>query len=88
MRGICHLLNVKAAIDNVEDHLAKNFNGCKSPEKCAKSPFASNCRPKLDLSPELDDELCNCCQSQMGVLRWMAELGRVDTMTEVSELAS
>ena len=80
---------VKAAIDNVEDCLAKNFNGRKLPKKCAKFPFATNHRPEIDLShEELDDKLCNCYQSQMGVLHWMAELGRVDTMTEVSELAS
>jgi hypothetical protein len=79
---------VKAAIDNVEDYLAKNFNGRKLPKKCAKSPFASNYRPELDLSPELDDKLCNYYQSQIGVLRWMVELGRVDIITEVSELAS
>ena len=59
---------VKATIDNVEDHLAKNLRGRKLHKKCAKSPFASNYRPELDLSPELDDKLCNCCQSQMGVL--------------------
>ena len=79
---------MKAAIDNVEEYLAKNFDGRKLPKKCARSPFATNYRPELDLSPEIDDKLCNYYQSQIGVLRWMVELGRVDTITEVSKLAS
>ena len=57
--GLSPTKYVKAAIDNVEEYLAKNFNGRKLPKKCARSPFATNCRPEMDLSAELDDKLCN-----------------------------
>jgi hypothetical protein len=40
----------------------------------------------MDLSPELGVEDASCCMSQIGVLRWMVELGRVDIVTEVSML--
>jgi hypothetical protein len=42
----------------------------------------------MDLSPELGMEDASYCMSQIGVLRWMVELGRVDIVTEVSMLAS
>ena len=71
----------------MEEYLAKNF-GRKLPKKCAKSPFASNYRPELDLTPELDSTLCSYYQSQIGILCWVVELGRVDIITEVSELSS
>jgi hypothetical protein len=32
--------------------------------------------------------MCSYYQSQIGILRWMVELGRIDIITEVSELAS
>ena len=40
------------------------------------------------MSPVLDPILCSYYQSQIGILRGMVELGRIDTITEVSELAS
>ena len=46
-------------------------------------------RPELDFSPELEPKEATYYQSQIGILRWMVvELGRVDIITEVSELAS
>ena len=45
-------------------------------------------RPELDVSEELDYEEANYYQSQIGILRWMVELGRVDIMVEVSMLSS
>ena len=86
--GLSPTKYVQAAIDNVEEYLAKNFGGRKLPKKCAKAPFASDYRPELDLTPELDPTLCSYYQSQIGILRWMVELGRVDIITEVSELSS
>jgi hypothetical protein len=44
--------------------------------------------PELDTTPELSAVDATFYQSQVGVLRWCVELGRVDIITEVSELAS
>ena len=54
----------------------------------AENPFVIDYSPELDDSPELDPSLLSYYQSQMGILRWMVELGRIDMMTEVSMLAS
>ena len=51
-------------------------------------PFPRDYRPELDITPELDDDDVSYFQSQIGVLRWMVELGRIDIITEVSLLAS
>ena len=67
--GLSPTKYVQAAINNVEDYLAKHFNGRKLPKKCAKSPFAADYRPELDVSPELDVTLCSYYQSQIGILR-------------------
>ena len=48
---------VQAAMANIEEYLAKSFNGRKLPKKHVKSPFATNCYLGLDLSPELDEKL-------------------------------
>lgn len=79
---------VQAAVANVEDYLAKHFNGRKLPKRHATTPFSSGYRPELDFTEELDPKLASYYQSQIGILRWMVELGRVDIITEVSELAS
>ena len=42
----------------------------------------------MDLSDELIPVLLNYYLTQIGVLRWMVELGRIDIITEVSMLAS
>jgi hypothetical protein len=44
--------------------------------------------PDVDLSPEPGPEDASCCMSQIGALRWMVKLGRVDVITKVSMLAS
>jgi hypothetical protein len=41
-------------------------------------------KPELDASPELDPTGANFYQSQIGILRWCVELGRIDIITEVS----
>jgi hypothetical protein len=48
----------------------------------------TNYRPELDISPELGPLEANYYQSQIGVLRWIVELGWMDITTEVSMLAS
>jgi hypothetical protein len=42
----------------------------------------------MDITKELNTEFSSYFQSQMGVLRWIVEIGRIDIMTEVSLLAS
>ena len=44
--------------------------------------------PELDAYHVFDPLLASYYQSQIGVLRWMVELGRVDINTEVSMLDS
>ena len=84
--GISPTKYVSTAIENVEHYLKRNFD--RKLQKRAGAPFASKYRPKLDISPELDNELASYYQSQIGILWWMVELGRIDNITEVSELAS
>jgi hypothetical protein len=48
----------------------------------------TNYRPELGVTPILSPVEANYYQSQIGVLRWIVELGRVDITTEVSMLSS
>ena len=73
-------------MQNVEEHLQKEYNS-KLP-KNASAPFPRDYDPVLDVTEELDKEGISYYQSQIGVLRWMVELGRIDIITEVSLLAS
>ena len=52
------------------------------------NPFESEYDPLMDSSADLGPILLNYYQTQIGVLRWMVELGRIDIITEVSMLAS
>ena len=54
----------------------------------APTPFAQGYAPEMDTSKELGMKETSFYQSQIGVLRWMVELGCVDIITEVSMLAS
>lgn len=78
---------VQDAVANVDAYLREHF-----PDKKLKSrvsgPWPSGYVIEMDISPELDPDNANYYQSQVGVLHWMVELGRVDIITEVSILAS
>jgi hypothetical protein len=52
------------------------------------SPFTQDYRPELDTSEELNVERATRYQSDIGILRWIVEIGRIDIITEVSLLAS
>ena len=78
---------IQEAVKNVEKYLDENFDGRKLLKK-VNTPFANDYAPELDMTPELSPELANYYQSQIGVLRWIVELGRVDILTEVSLLSS
>jgi hypothetical protein len=56
--------------------------------KKASGPFSGGYKPELDESPELDPTRANFYQSQIGILRWCVELGRIDIITEVSMLSA
>jgi hypothetical protein len=77
---------IQGADLNVKNYLKAKGN--ISLPKRAATPFAQSCRPEMDASTELDPERASYFQSQIGVLRWCVELGRVDIITEVSMLAS
>jgi hypothetical protein len=78
---------VQAAVANVERHLAKRYDGRKLAKK-ANGPLPTNYRPEVDVSPELNADDANYYQQQIGILRWMVELGRIDINGEVSMLSS
>ena len=85
--AICPSKYVQEAVQGVKDYLHTKFDGRKL-KKRTSTPFERDYRPEVDETPVLDHELANYYQSQIGILRWMVELGRVDLITEVSLLAS
>jgi hypothetical protein len=70
----------------VKDYLKKN--GDLHLPKRAATPLPAGYRPKMDVTPELGVERASYYMSQIGILRWCVELGRVNIITEVSILAS
>jgi hypothetical protein len=76
---------IREAINNVERHSEREY-GSKLPKRVS-GPFPTDYRPEVDITPELNEEELSYYQSQIGVLRWMVELGRIDIVTEVSCLA-
>ena len=77
---------IQSAARNVREYLNKNSR--YSMPKRASSPFTSGFEHDIDVSPELDQAWSSFYQSQVGILRWCVELGRIDIITEVSILAS
>jgi hypothetical protein len=78
---------VCAAVQNVKEYLAA-LPGDHNLTNKASGPFSGGYKPKLDQSPELDPTRANLYQSQIGILRWCVELGRIDIITEVSMLST
>ena len=77
---------VQAAVSNIEEYLRKkNLPGLK---RKVRSPWPNGYEAELDESRELDPNEASFYQSQIGILRWCVEIGRIDIMTEVSILAS
>jgi hypothetical protein len=77
---------VREAVKNVERHLEKEY-GAKLPKRVS-GPLPTNYRPEIDITQSLEGEEQSYYHSQIGVLRWIVELGRIDIVTEVSSLAS
>jgi hypothetical protein len=68
---------------NVQDYMA-TLPGNQLLLKKASGPFAGGYIPELDESPDLDPTRANFYQSQIGILRWCVELGRINIITDVS----
>jgi hypothetical protein len=77
---------VQEAVRKADEYYTKEYN--MPIKKKVTSPFSPNYRPELDMSDELDEDKATRFQSEIGILRWIVEIGRVDIITEVSLLAS
>lgn len=75
---------VKEAIQNNKQHLKK----LDRKFYMANQPMHSDYAPELDVTPLLNNEEINFYQSQISILRWMVELGRLDIYVQVSMLSS
>lgn len=75
---------VKEAIKNIELHLFAQQRKLF----VTHQPMHSEYSPELDITPFLDDELINFYQSQISILRWMIELGRLDIYLPVTLLSA
>jgi hypothetical protein len=78
---------IQYAVQNVKEYLTA-LPGYQMLVNKASGPFAGVYKPELDESPELDPTRANFYQSQIGILRWCVELGRIDIITEVSMLST
>jgi hypothetical protein len=76
----------QAAVQNVQEYLKEN--GDRKMKKKASAPFEATYRAEIDESPVLGPEMAKYFQSQIGILRWCVELGRIDIITEVSILST
>ena len=76
---------VKAAVENVEQELAKANQ--RLPSKC-RTPMTVGYHPERDVSAELTPEGTQRYQELIGVLRWAAELGNVDILLKPAMLST
>ena len=76
---------VKAAVENVELELARVNQ--RLPSRC-KTPMTVGYCPERDVSAELTSVGIQRYQELIGVLRWAAELGRVDILLEMAMLST
>jgi hypothetical protein len=77
---------MQEAVRNVKDYFKRERLGQTWPKR-ASTPFCREYPPEVDMTKELGDDKASFYQSQIGVLRWMVEIGRIDIITEVSMLA-
>jgi hypothetical protein len=83
--GLSPAKYIKASVDNVKQYLAPL--GLSLPKR-APTPFPSGYDPDTDASDLASEEEASYMQQQIGVLRWIVELGRIDIITEVSCISS
>jgi hypothetical protein len=77
---------VKNAIRVVEALIMENDSEAKL-KSTTRDPFPSGYKPKLDVTPELNDELGSRFLQLIGILRWAIELGRLDIFLKISQLS-
>lgn len=77
---------IQEAVRNAETYFSKEFNMPFA--RKVTSPFTPHYRPEMDASAELDEGHSARYQSDIGILRWIVEIGRIDIITEVSLLSS
>ena len=78
---------VNEAVNNGEKWIQENIPEHKQDNR-APNPFPTDYDPALDTTNELDEDQATYYQSQIGILHWIVELGRIDIATKVSLLAS
>jgi hypothetical protein len=76
----------QTAVQNVQECLQKNGNRKLKKKKAA--PFKTTYTAEIEESPVLGPEMENYFQSQVGILCWCVELGRIDIITEVPMLST
>jgi hypothetical protein len=81
--GISSSKYVQSYVHSVHDYL-EALPGDKKLLLKASTPFEGGYKPDIDESPALDPIMTNFYQSQIGMLRWCVELGRIAITTEVS----
>jgi hypothetical protein len=74
---------VQEAVKNVEEYLSAYNQTLRK----SNQPFPTEYRPELDTSPLLEDDAIHYYQSQLSILRWMVELGRLDIYVNVAMLS-
>jgi hypothetical protein len=67
---------VQSSVQNVQYYLATLPEDQKLLKK-ASGPFAGGYKPELDDIPELDSTRAKLYQSQIEIMRWCVELGRI-----------
>ena len=82
--GLSSSQYVKEAIKNIELDLTQKDQHLPGR---ASTPMPLNYRPELDSSPLLNDEETNYFQSQISILRWAVELGRIDIYVDTAMLS-
>lgn len=78
---------VRAAIENVEGMLRSDGSPPLKVYGDCKRPYPKDYRPELDITDELGADGIQRFQELIGMLRWAIELGRIDIITEVSNLS-
>ena len=67
----------------IQENMRENMYSSRDP-----NPFPTDIDPDLDTTNELDEDQATYYQSQIRILCWIIELGRIDIATEASLLAS
>jgi hypothetical protein len=83
-RGMISSRYVQSDVQNVQDYMA----ALPGDQKLLKKASAGGYKHELDDSPDLDPARANLYQSQIRILCWCVELGRIDIINEVSLLST